>query len=670
MEPKYKKLADIIKPRAAPLLKSVIAPVMPTVVRRRSRMLVIIAGALAIFLAIGAGYLTIVAELRAAFLSAKEDIAANIHEVAAALKTFDIGKAKTSLSRITNELETVKSRAQAIGLFRMFALGGRLFPVLNAVPGALDDFMAFSGAALGVSEELEALQKNAFRMMFNGGGSEVIRHLDDLDRKLSDMLALANRLQTSAALARVSFPSDYLALIVELYRNQALLQGVREFLGTKTPAHIALLFQNPSEMRPTGGFIGSYGVVTIKNGSITTIEVRDIYDPDGQLDEAVLPPRPLQAVSGRWGARDANWFFDFPTSAAKVLSFLEKSKIYSERSIRFAGAVAINIRLIEDMLNIVGPVELADYQKTLTGENVLAAIQEEVEAGEDKRKGVPKRILSVLTPLLLQKLADATDGQKYALAGALKNHTRAKDILAYAGDRALEAYLQNSGLGGELYVTDGKNAEDYLAVVNANIAGGKSDAFIDESVMLESRIDLEGRVANRLTVIREHTGENEKAWWYRAPNKNFMQLLVPNESRLLALVGGDGKTPDPPLVRPTYTRDPDVQTIEQSAQWLPEFKAQQYTQFGKTTFATWFTVKRGEKKALVADYELQRRLILADGIGYRFVFERQSGTKTRFSYRVEAPPGFIWKESGATTYTFETDAPDARIVLDLTLAKL
>jgi hypothetical protein len=29
-----------------------------------------------------------------------------------------------------------------------------------------------------------------------------------------------------------------------------------------------LIFQNNMEMRPTGGFIGSYGVVVVKNGKI------------------------------------------------------------------------------------------------------------------------------------------------------------------------------------------------------------------------------------------------------------------------------------------------------------------------------------------------------------------------------------------------------------------
>ncbi len=629
----------------------------------------VLAACLAAFVVTSAAGVTFYDLKRRAF-EAKESVAANLKEVAAAFQSFDIAKARAPLRAIKTELEALRAEASAIGAFELFALGGKLFPVLKDIPGALDDFLAFSGTALQVSEELAVLERDAFGMMFTGRGPELLERLGRIDGEVTHMLGLASRLQSSAAALRWQFPGEYLSLMVKLYRHQALLQGLRGFLGDAKPAYLALLFQNPSEMRPTGGFIGSYAVLTVQNGNVTDIDVRDIYDPDGQLDKAVLPPRPLQAITGRWGARDANWFFNFPTSAAKALSFLEQSKIYSEQHVTFGAGVAVNATVIADVLSVTGPIELPEYHKTVTGDNFLATVQEEVESGADKRAGTPKRMLKVLTPLLLQRLANATDDQKRGLAEILRNAVRRKNLMAYAKDRALEAYLENSGLGGELYMSSSPAAEDYLAVVNANIAGGKSDAFMEESIALESNIDIEGKVTNRLTVTRAHTGDTQDAWWYRAPNKNFIQLFTPSDTRLTGLSGNDDKTPDAPLVRPTYLRDPDVEAIERTGAWLPEYKALAYDQFGKKTFAAWLTVKAGQKKTLIADYELGSRVLLAAGVNYRFVFERQSGTKTRLQYTVDAPPGFIWKESNATSYAFQSGDPDGRIVLDLTLKKL
>lgn len=670
MNPEYRKLEDILKPRSSPFQKDAVTPMAPQRVRRRPRAAIVTGLLLAVLFIPIAAYIMVIAQLKTALLAAKDDVMNNIRGAANALKSADIASASASLTNLTNAFANVKTIADNVGLFQIFALGGKLFPVLQSVPNAFNDVMEFSDATLELSKELNMLQKNAFKMMFSGKGAELIERLSSLNIKLANTLTLANRLQASAAAVRIQFPRDYLALMVNLYRNQTLFKGLGDFLGQREATHLALLFQNPSEIRPTGGFIGSYAVITIDNGNVTNLDVRDIYDPDGQLDIAVLPPLPLQAVTGKWGARDANWFFDFPTSAAKVLSFLEKSKIYSEHGITFAGAIAFNIRLLEDILRITGPIELPEYQKILTHENVLTEIQKEVEAGDDKRAGTPKRILSVLTPIILQKLANATGDEKRALVKTLKDRIQTKDVMAYANDRALQAYIINAGFGGELYKGESNAVEDYLAVVNANIAGGKSDAFINESVALESRVDVEGKISNTLAVTRTHSGNTRDEWWYRAPNKNYIQLFVPRESRLNALSGHDEKNPDAPLMRPTYLRDADVEAIERSSQWLPEFKIQQQAQFGKTTFGMWFTVKRGEKKTLTAEYILPRRLILADGVSYRFVFERQSGTNTRFSYKIEAPPGFIWKESGGTTYAFETESPESRIILDLSLAKL
>ena len=52
-----------------------------------------------------------------------------------------------------------------------------------------------------------------------------------------------------------------------------LVPGVLAFNGEK---NYLLLFQNNFELRPTGGFIGSFALMTIKNGAITAIKVEKI----------------------------------------------------------------------------------------------------------------------------------------------------------------------------------------------------------------------------------------------------------------------------------------------------------------------------------------------------------------------------------------------------------
>ena len=60
---------------------------------------------------------------------------------------------------------------------------------------------------------------------------------------------------------------------------------MEEFIGTHGTKKYLLLFQNPAELRPTGGFPGSYGIISFKDGRLQ----------DFRVDDPELQPRsPLQ----------------------------------------------------------------------------------------------------------------------------------------------------------------------------------------------------------------------------------------------------------------------------------------------------------------------------------------------------------------------------------------
>jgi hypothetical protein len=62
--------------------------------------------------------------------------------------------------------------------------------------------------------------------------------------------------------------------------GEDLLEGKKNYL---------ILLQNQNELRPTGGFIGSFANFSINRGSIEKIKLTSIYDIDGQLLEKNCP---------------------------------------------------------------------------------------------------------------------------------------------------------------------------------------------------------------------------------------------------------------------------------------------------------------------------------------------------------------------------------------------
>ena len=95
-------------------------------------------------------------------------------------------------------------------------------------------------------------------------------------------------------------------------------------LGWEGPRRYLVLTQNPAELRPTGGYTGSYGIIGFDRGRVTERTFRDVFLLDFPWDfPYIAPPRELTdyllGPNQPWQFADANWSPDFPTSAQDAL---------------------------------------------------------------------------------------------------------------------------------------------------------------------------------------------------------------------------------------------------------------------------------------------------------------------------------------------------------------
>ncbi|HEY4497056.1 MAG TPA: DUF4012 domain-containing protein, partial [Candidatus Paceibacterota bacterium] len=467
--------------------------------------------------------------------------------------------------------------------------------------------------------------------------------------------------------------SEYLNLSMDLDYAISGLRAIIGFLDDQSPKHIVVIFENPSEIRPGGGFFGSYADLIIQNGAIKEINVDDIYRPDKFSDFKVVPPLHLQGVTTLWGARDANWFFDFRKSASKIMLFLEESDIFKDNGIQFDGVIAINVRLVEDILKIIGDIDLPEYDLVLNSDNFLREVQYEVEAGRDKIPGQnPKKILSVITPRLIEALKNLEDEDKIKFLDDLNYRLSNKDIKFFFEDENLQNFVAKAGADGAVFETSKNFNGDYLAVVSANVAGGKSDYFIKQIINLNSRIDSSGMINNSLSITRTHSGEKEKEWWYRAQNNNFIKIFTTAGSKLIDVDGNSVKTITPSVdyKKSGYLVDKDLEEVEGSKELLAHLNTGVYRESGKTVFGTWFNVPAGKSKNLQLIYESSRKISLSNKVNYQFVLDKQSGVDSAFEYAIEAPAGFKWLESDSNLFKYSADNTESRLIINLTLIQL
>ncbi len=564
----------------------------------------------------------------------------NFKAGAAALFNFDLVKAKDSFQQATNDIADLNSQTP-----------------LKTVPAVLDNLLKVGQSSVALSSDLEDLKKNGLAFVINKKGAFLIQKLHDIQGLLNNIGDLSGKLKSQAAQVGYSSDSEFINLNSKLGGADKFLSAFLSWLEAPKKQRIVVMFQNPSEIRPSGGFIGSYAIATLFQGNLLDLETRDIYDPDGQLDLKIVPPKPLQGVTDKWGARDANWFFDFPMSAKKVLEFLEASKIYSERGIHFSSAIAVNVNVIKDLLEVTGPIELKDYSLTINSDNFLKEVQREVEEGTDKAKGEPKRIIKTLAPLLFSEISKLSESQKEALLAKMALRIKSKDLLIYFKDPIIQDYAKQLGVGGDVLSLPNDFVGEYLAVVNANVAGGKSDALIDQKIQFSGVIDERGVAHNHLTITREHNGANETDWWYRATNKDYLQAYVTPGSTLQKISGATPRTIAPLVnyAKTGYAKDLDLVALESG------------DAFGKEVFASWLNVKAGATGKLVFSYDRAGAVDLQKVRPYKFIFEKQSGVGGSLEVSLKAPAGYQWKQSGSEEFKYSNEDLPARIVLDLDL---
>ena len=516
------------------------------------------------------------------------------------------------------------------------------------------------------------------------GNSDVVKGIDESGNKdLADRIdILTKHLQSAlphyqSALSDLeqvkteALPTEYQATfndfrklfgsIVGDFGNLANLGStIKEIFGGQGLRRYLLVFQNPSELRPTGGFMGSFAMIEVDNGKIIKMDVPagGSYDLKGQLNQYVEPPAPLLLTDKRWEFQDANWYPDFPASAQNILWFYRHS-----RNISADGVIAINASVLQRILSITGPITDSKRDITLSSVNALPLIQDIVEHGPEKKDFKPKQILADLAPQFIEYFKNLQSENLMPVLTNLEEALDQKEIQVYLSDDPSEANIQNLGWGGQIANTT--EGQDYINVVNTNIQGQKSDARIEQTISHQAIIDENGSIVDTVTITRKHTGDPMEKM-YGAANIDYLRLYVPEGSELLSAEGFTWP-PESKFQVPEswYKKDVQLASVEQEVKLDNQSGTRIVNEFGKTSFGNWVITTPGTTSQVQFVYRLPFK-ISTNKIGdtwtnllipeketasYQLVAQRQSGCDTTFESQTIFPPSWqpSWKKGDNIT---------------------
>lgn len=401
-------------------------------------------------------------------------------------------------------------------------------------------------------------------------------------------------------------------------------ESFKSILGFDRSKKYLLVFQNPSEMRATGGFIGSVGVLEMDAGKVKSVKFQDVYDLDGQLDVYVEPPWPIKKISAAWSLHDSNWFFDFPSSAEEISRFYEKGGGET-----MDGIIALNPKVIEDILKITGPIKLEENGQELNEKNFVEITQEEVELKYDKTINRPKTFLADLMAKMKETVESLPLDKKIAIMKNLIANLDEKDIQAVFRDQSAQSFTRSHNWDGRVNGT----GADYLAVVHSNINGFKTDAVTDEAISLNTDISPDGTVIDTFSVTRTHAGTVSDEEWYNKVNSDYLRLYLPSGAELLST---KGVTKEFPFLKNSaadyseYLKDDKLQQIEKNKVIDAANGVEIFEESGKTVFGSWVYVSPGEKVTVSWQYRLPFRVEFDanthTGV-YSLLAQKQSGSR-------------------------------------------
>jgi hypothetical protein len=415
---------------------------------------------------------------------------------------------------------------------------------------------------------------------------------------------------SAAVLPPISRPAK--AMRAEIDEGRRQLAGVTRglsLLGDLTSptsdVRLLLLSQDTLELRPTGGFIGSFGVLQFAHGTARLEDFRaseDLPQPSPPLPG----PEGLSGYLSRsWNLGNANWWPDFPTSATAAADLFRR-----QGGGEVDGVLALTELATARLVGALGGLKLPSYTQPVVEDGFDLRTVYEVE--QKQPLDVPrKKFLIELSDVLFDRLFSLPAEKLPAVTDAVRRSISAGDVQLWFKDARRQDALAGTAAAGALPRTD----EDFLMLVDANLTGSKAN--LDTTKQVDYRVErrADGRLMGHLRVeVRNDGAPSDINPFYNG----YLRVYAPAGSELL-------EPPSSPEIK-RLAPDGGYEVFAQPAIVLPK-----------------------ESKVVTFDYLLPASV--GDGGKYRLTWVRQVGTG-RDRLRVVAGGGS--GEVGADrTLTFE-----------------
>jgi hypothetical protein len=339
-----------------------------------------------------------------------------------------------------------------------------------------------------------------------------------------------------------------------LAQGPSLRNALSWALGIGQQRTFLLEPMDSAELRATGGFTGQFGELTFNGGHMAKLQMKNIgaYEEDhsglsggsGPIDPALYQkvtqqtaPSPYNAwwPVANFGVRDANVSADFPTSAKIIMQYYT-----GEFGTPLSGVILFTPTLIQQVLEVTGPITIAAYGETITAQNLEAKLHyyqldnagiyreqtiEHIQDTELARKAFTQRV----TQQLMTTVMHLPLTKLIPMAAQMLQSMKTKDLQVYTDNSQLESIIAKYGSTVSM---DRSNSHDGLYVVQANLSASKASQYVTTSIQDTVTLDQQGDATHAMTMVLNY---QEKGDVY-GPNTyhDYVRVYVPQNSTFIS----------------------------------------------------------------------------------------------------------------------------------------
>ncbi|MFN8565072.1 MAG: DUF4012 domain-containing protein [Anaerolineae bacterium] len=433
------------------------------------------------------------------------------------LTLTDFNRLDSSVSDLVSTLSATRAR---LGFLQVF---GGITPQVNATFTSLNAAEELGTAARSI---LNGLKPTLFFLVSGDDSGTVVSQISSGERVV-ELLRLGRGQFTTASehldkaqtaidnLNLSGVPSSVLLSVQQLIGYQTQLKQINSVLlnapdfltsalGITGDQNYLVLSQNNDELRPSGGYISTYGWLTVRNSRVTSYgysptTASSPNPPSADLAAQLnVPSWWLRYREPIYAAWDGSWYADFPSTARMSMWFYNTG---GNPHTPIDGVIAIDITGFEYLLSIIGTVSVPEYNVTVNADNFREVIYDIRAYGEGEDPH--KRFLAALYKEIFAEWQSASldSSKNELLLSALLRALQEKHIMLYFDNEQLNDAVRVLGWSG---AQEAAVNHDYLMVADANL-GNKSNHSINRSLTYDVDIQPDGSVDGRATVAYDYS---------------------------------------------------------------------------------------------------------------------------------------------------------------------